>query len=114
MHDSSKQTVSRESLGIIGFEIIYPMTTTIDGERMAQMKQIESEIIPLVREKERLERLRRMTESYYRAAVASNNRNEMSKFDRALSDAAVAIRSVLEALEKLNRNYRALQRSLVY
>lgn len=114
MHDFSKHTAPRDSLGIIGFEIFYPMKTTIGGERMAQMRQIESEIIPLVREKDRLEALRKTTESYYRAAVSRNNKSEMSKFDRALSDAAVAIRSVLEALEKLDRNYRALQRSLVY
>ncbi len=114
MHDFSKHAISRDSLGIIGFEISHPMKTTIGGGRMAQMKQIESEIIPLVREKERLEALRRATESYYRTAVSRNDKSEMSKFDRALSDAAVAIRSVLEALERLNRNYRALQRSLVY
>jgi hypothetical protein len=114
MHNFSKHAVSRNSLGILDFEIIHPMTTAIGGERMAQMKQIESEIIPLVRERDRLERLRRMTESYYRTAVASKNRSEMSKFDRALSDAAVALSSVLGSLEKLNRDYRALQRSLVY
>lgn len=114
MHDFSKHTTPRDSLGIIGFEILHSMTTTIGGERMTQMKRIESEIIPLVREKERLERLRSTTESYYKAAVASNNKSEMSKFDRALSDAAVAISSVLQALEKLNRNYRALQRSLIF
>lgn len=114
MHDFHRHSLHRGSLGILGFEV-YPMTTMTPGdERMAQMKRIESEIIPLVREKERLEALRGMTESYYKAAVARKDKVEMSKFDRALTDAAVAIRSVLEALEKLDRGYRAIQRSLVY
>jgi hypothetical protein len=81
---------------------------------LTRMTEIEEQIVPLALKKQRLERYRSHTESRYREALATKDKNAAARLDSALSRTAVLIQEVLRQLNPLNQNYRALQRSLIF
>lgn len=82
-----------------------PKTPTL----LQRLNAIEGKMTPIERRIHEYEQLKRSAQRSYNLAVACRNKAEVSKFGRALCDAAKAIAHELELLAPLQRLYKHVQ-----